>query len=93
MRGIVIIIGLSFVLFSFGGCVHDAHHSENLDLNGHFGDMDTDDDKSVNWREFKKYFPHAENGVFNEADSNNDELLDHDEWHHFKEKHGYGHKE
>ena len=93
MRGIIIFIGLSLVLFSYIGCVHHAHDIEKHDYSGHFGDMDNNGDDSVNWEEFKKYFPHAEKKVFIKADSNSDELIDHDEWHDFKEKHGYGHKE
>jgi hypothetical protein len=93
MRGIIIFIGLSFVLLSFIGCVHHTHDIEKHDFIGHFGDIDTDGDESVNWEEFKKYFPHSEKKAFIRVDSNSDGLIDHDEWHKFKEKHGYGHKE
>ena len=55
--------------------------------------MDADGDDSVNWEEFKKYLPHSEKKVFTKADTDSDGLIDHDEWHHFKENHGYGHKE
>ena len=93
MRGIIIFIGLSFVLFSYTGCVHhNGHDIEKHDFSGHFGDMDADGDDSVNWEEFKKYFPHSEKKVFTKADTDSDGLIDHDEWHHFKENHGYGHK-
>jgi len=49
--------------------------------------------EAVNWKEFKKYFSYAETKVFVETDGSSDQLLGHDEWHIFKEKHGYGHKE
>lgn len=59
--------------------------------NGHFGDMDKNKDGAVTWEEFKGFFPHAEKTVFADADRDQNGKLDHDEWHAFKEKHGYGH--
>jgi hypothetical protein len=67
--------------------------TEKPDYSGHFGDMDTNGDEVVDWKEFKEYFPHAEPKIFQEADGNNDQKIDHDEWHEFKELHDYGHKE
>lgn len=61
--------------------------------NGHFGDMDLDKDDQVNWKEFKAFFPHAEEEIFKEADENADGQIDHDEWHDFKEARGYKHIE
>ena len=66
----------------------EKHH-----YSGHFGDIDTNGDDLVNWEEFKKYFPHAKKKKFVKIDSNKDKMVDHDEWHDFKEKHGYKHKE
>ena len=61
------------------------------DYNGHFGDMDTDGDELVSWEEFKSYFAHAEKSVFDGIDEG--KAFDHDAWHDFKEKNGYGHIE
>jgi hypothetical protein len=55
--------------------------------------MDTNMDEGVDWEEFNSYFPHAEPEIFQKADGNSDQKIDHDEWHEFKDKHGYGHKE
>lgn len=59
--------------------------------NGHFGDMDKDGNDYVSWEEFKAYFPHGEKKAFDEIAAGKD--FDHDAWHEFKEKHGYGHDE
>ena len=50
-------------------------------------------DEGVDWEEFNSYFPHAEPEIFKKADGNSDQKIDHDEWHEFKDQHGYGHKE
>ena len=57
-------------------------------FNAHFGDMDTGGDDLVNWEEFKAFFPQAVPEVFQAIDLNGDKLLDHDEWHAFKDAHG-----
>ena len=67
--------------------------TEKPDYSGHFGDMDTNMDEGVDWEEFKAYFLHAESKIFKKADVNSDQKIDHDEWHEFKELHGYDHKE
>ena len=93
MRGLLILTGMTIILFTVIGCAHHTQDVEKLDFNGHFGDMDIDGDDMVNWEEFKQYFSHADKKIFAEADTNSDGMIDHDEWHHFKEKHSYGHME
>lgn len=61
------------------------------DYSGHFGDMDANADGLVDRREFNGYFPHATEAKFNEADSDGSGGLNHDEWHAFKSRYGYGH--
>lgn len=92
MKKILFLISLSILIAAF---ISPAYSSDQkkTDYSGHFGDMDTDGDDQVNWTEFKQYFPHAEEGVFKQADSNKDDFINHDEWHKFKEAHGYGHVE
>ena len=63
------------------------------DYNGHFDDMDKNGDEYVDWKEFKAYFPNGEKMVFEEIDLDKAGKFDHDQWHEFKEKHGYGHIE
>jgi hypothetical protein len=60
-------------------------------FDSHFGDMDKNKDSAVTWEEFKGFFPHAEQDNFKEADADNNGKIDHNEWHAFKDKHGYGH--
>lgn len=56
--------------------------------NAHFPDMDTNQDQLVNWAEFKKHFPNADDKVFKALDMDKDSAVDHDEWHEFKKAHG-----
>lgn len=92
MKKIILLISLSIILAAL---VAPAYSSDQKkpDYSGHFGDMDLDGDDQLNWKEFKQYFPHAEEDVFKKIDANNDALVDHDEWHEFKEAQGYEHKE
>ena len=62
------------------------------DYNAHFGDMDTSGDDLVVWDEFKVHFPEGEQSVF-DGIAGEDQAIDHDEWHEFKETKGYGHIE
>ena len=74
-----------------------GHHKTSMpdpkSFNGHFGDFDTNGDEMVDWNEFKAHFPHAEKKIFEAIDLNNDKVLDHDEWHEFKEAHDLMHQE
>ena len=88
---------LVLILFSFlAACsgksgYHKTSMPDPKSFDGHFGDFDTNGDGHVNWEEFKAHFPHAEEKVFNAIDLNHDNVLDHDEWHAFKEAHGLKH--
>lgn len=61
----------------------------------HFPDMDTNGDAQVVKEEFTAYF--KDNSKPDEAfaiiDADKSGGIDHDEWHAFKNAHGYGHKE
>jgi hypothetical protein len=83
---------LSLVFWVSAADVEAKHHGKQ-DYGAHFGDMDASGDDMVDMAEFEKYFPKAEEKMFKEADGNGDGKIDHDEWHEFKEKYGYGHKE
>lgn len=67
---------------------HETSMPDPKAFNAHFGDMDTDGDDLVSWDEFKAHFPDAVPAVFEAIDINKDKVLDHDEWHGFKEAHG-----
>jgi hypothetical protein len=71
------------------------HHRTDMPdpgaYNAHFGDIDDNGNGEINWSEFKRYFPEAEPSVFMELDLNDDSVVDHDEWHRFKEAHGLTH--
>jgi hypothetical protein len=78
------------------GCASESrHHKTSLpdpaSFNAHFGDMDTDGDDYVSWKEFKSYFSQATPDIFKTLDLNDDSKVDHDEWHEFKEAHGMRH--
>jgi Ca2+-binding EF-hand superfamily protein len=72
--------------------VYSSDNKNKQDYSAHFGDIDLNGDDQVKWKEFEKYFPHAEEDVFKKADANNDGSIDHDEWHNYKAAQGYGHK-
>ena len=50
-------------------------------------DLDTDGDDSLSFKEFKLAFPSMEQKAFDFLDSDKDGMLNHDEWHSFKEMH------
>ena len=93
MKKILLVMTLSIMFATFVTPAYSSDHKKKYEYSGHFGDMDLDGDDSVDWKEFKNYFPHAKKDVFKKADGNNDGSIDHDEWHEFKDEHGYGHKE
>ena len=92
-----VICGLTLLLVVSGCASESRHHRASLpdpaSFNAHFGDMDADGDDGVNWEEFKSYFSQATPDIFNALDLNKDDLVDHDEWHEFKEAHGMRHHE
>jgi hypothetical protein len=94
-------LGLLFLaaaVVGLAGCgKHDRYPQQPLpdpsSYNAHFGDMDANGDDSVDWEEFKAYFPDADRNVYEALDLNRDGGVDHDEWHAFKEAHGLRHVE
>lgn len=92
MKKLLWIISLSVMIAAFTTPAYCTDSKSEQGYNGHFGDMDLDNNDTVNWDEFKQFFPHATEDVFKEADTSNDGEIDHDEWHSFKEKKGYSHK-
>jgi hypothetical protein len=100
MKKIICVFSLLFLLCFFAtpsfssSCDQDTKSSHNgHGYAGHFGDIDSDDNDKVTWEEFKMHFAHGKKDVFTKIDQNTDGTIDHDEWHDFKEKHGYGHKD
>ena len=93
MKKILLLISLSILLAAFVTPAYSSDHKKELVYDGHLGDMDTDGDDELNWKEFKKYFAHAEEDAFKKIDANNDGLIDHDEWHEYKAAKGYKHKD
>ncbi|MFP3870697.1 MAG: hypothetical protein ACLFVT_07470 [Syntrophobacteria bacterium] len=92
-------IFLGFVLalaLSFGCASNEGYHKTELpgpeSYLAHFSDMDESDDGLVTWNEFEDYFPHAELRVFKALDLNEDQYVDHEEWHKFMQAHGSRHK-
>ncbi len=89
---------LAGALLVVAGCETTSKmpHGPNLpdpqQFNAHFGDIDSDDDGMVRRDEFKQFFPQAQPTVFTALDLNQDGVVDHDEWHKFKEAHGLKHK-
>jgi len=67
---------------------HKTDMPDPAAFDAHFDDLDKNGDGSVNWSEFKRHFPEAAPEVFMELDINDDAVVDHDEWHKFKEAHG-----
>jgi hypothetical protein len=86
----ILLVFIAVLFFSCAG--KEPYHKTPMpapeSFNAHFGDLDTNDDERVTWDEFKAYFPDAESNVFKAIDLNKDGVIDHDEWHQFKEAHG-----
>jgi len=93
MKQILILISLGILFTALVTPAYSSDHKEKHDYNGHFGDIDLNGDDMVNWEEFKKAFSHAGKDIFKKIDENSDDLIDHDEWHHFKKNQGYKHKD
>jgi hypothetical protein len=79
-----------FILFV--GCGRKTFHPGTMPDPGpymiHFHELDADGDDSVTWEEFKQRFPDAPKDVFAAVDQDGDGIIDHDEWHAFKQAHG-----
>lgn len=85
-------IGLLALSVLFVGCGHKKFHHGAMPDTGpymiHFSELDADGDDSVSREEFKQHFPDSTEDVFRAVDQDGDGLIDHDEWHTFKEAHG-----
>ena len=94
-KHIVIVILLTTLLAAFGCAQKKQYHQSSLPepsaFNAHFGDMDTNEDESLSWQEFKAHFPQATPEVYQALDLDRDNRVDHDEWHAFKAAHGMRH--
>ena len=91
-------LAILFLFFIFGACAgNEKYHKTDMPdprgYNAHFGDMDENGDEAVTWEEFAAFFPDANKDVFKALDLNKDGVVDHDEWHEFKEAHGLRHHE
>jgi hypothetical protein len=94
MKNTIMMLSLCICLaFNLTAYAASCQTTKKHDYSGHFGDMDKNGDDFVDWEEFKAYFPHAEKKVFESATADGDGKIDHDEWHDFKDAHGYGHQE
>ena len=97
MKAFQCIIALTLLLVlsaspAFSSSCNTGQKKGHHGYSGHFGDMDLDGNDEVSWEEFKKHFPKTDKNTFKGVDKNKDGAIDHDEWHDFKEHHGYGHK-
>lgn len=72
---------------------HDKVLPEASKFNAHFPDMDKDRNDQVTREEFNAYFADESDNedVFNAIDLDENEYLDHEEWHEFKSSHGLKH--
>lgn len=82
---LIMAIPLLFGSIAFAGGKYDAH----------FGDIDKNGDGVVVKEEFVEFFKSNDQPeeAFVIIDVDKSGNLDHDEWHKFKEAHGYKHKE
>jgi hypothetical protein len=97
MKQIAIALALTLTLAYALGCAKkQKFHQTNLpdpkSYEAHFQEVDSNSDGIVTWEEFEDYFPEAETRVFEILDTNEDKVVDHDEWHNFEEAHGAKHK-
>jgi major membrane immunogen (membrane-anchored lipoprotein) len=91
MRKPITIALLAFAVLIVG-CGHNTFHQGAMPDPGpymiHFHELDADGNDTVSWEEFKDRFPDSTEDVFKAVDQDGDGLIDHDEWHTFKEAHG-----
>lgn len=92
----ITLIALLLPAALFMGCsghgrYHDAPLGDPSDYRAHFPDMDGNGDGRVDPTEFKAHFPDSNDHVYQALDVNGDGVIDHDEWHQFKEAHGIEH--
>ena len=93
MRNVTVIVLISMAILA-GGCGHKTFHQGSMPDPGpymiHFDELDADGDDAVTWVEFKQRFPDTTADVFKAVDLDGDDVIDHDEWHGFKEAHTNG---
>ena len=93
MRKVSVAVLISIAIFA-GGCGHNKFHQGSMPDPGpymiHFDELDADGDEAVTWAEFKQRFPDTTADVFKAVDLDGDDVIDHDEWHGFKEAHTNG---
>jgi major membrane immunogen (membrane-anchored lipoprotein) len=91
MRNPIIIALLAMSMLAVS-CGHKKFHHGSMPDPGpymiHFDELDADGDAAVSWEEFKQQFPEGTESVFQAVDQDGDGIIDHDEWHTFKEAHG-----
>ena len=91
MKKVSVMVLLSMAIL-VAGCGHKKFHHGSMPDPGpymiHFHELDADGDDAVTWEEFKQRFPDTRETVFKSVDQDGDGLIDHDEWHAFKEAHG-----
>lgn len=84
-------LALLALLILLVGCGHKRFHQGSMPDPGpymiHFDELDADSNDAVNWEEFKQRFPDTNKHVFKAVDQDGDGIIDHDEWHDFKEAH------
>ncbi len=87
-----VITALLALCVVFVGCGHKKFHQGSMPDPGpfmiHFHELDADGDDAVAWNEFQQRFPDAREDVFKAVDRDGDGIIDHDEWHAFKQAHG-----
>jgi major membrane immunogen (membrane-anchored lipoprotein) len=87
-----VMIALLISAVAVVGCGRQTFHPSDMPDPGpymiHFHELDADGDDAVTWDEFKTRFPDTTRDVFKAVDGNGDGIIDHDEWHAFKEAHG-----
>lgn len=95
MKPIVILGTCIMVLMIALGCaIHQTKpETDPVEYSVRFVDIDADGDGVATWQEFLAYFPQGEESVFRDADLNQNNMIEHREWHDFKQRQGYKHLE
>jgi hypothetical protein len=80
---------------SFGCAKKEKFHQTDLpnpaSYQAHFHEIDSNNNGTVTWEEFKEYFPDGQREVFDALDLDGNQVLDHEEWHQFEQAHGAKH--
>ncbi len=102
MKKAFVLLLLALILPAFIGCSstpkknpppHRAkikkHPKKHLRLNVPFAAIDTDGNRMVGLKEFKKHFPKKKQKLFKRIDKNKDKFISPGEWHAFRVKRGF----